>query len=403
MLTSTSPCLKSIDQARAAIQCALVGLEVLAEVALVLEETLLKVQEQDSLTSLALAESTAAETKVRAEQARLNWKVNERKLNADLLTATQELEQKRRDNEALSSRCNEIEQAADQLRKQQQQRELAQSQRTQLRDLTLLPTRAVANVLGCLHPADFTRMLQVCSRWSQSLNCPALWRVVAVKRASAMSRALTERAREEQFRAPPSTSVQLVVGDIKAKKLKAKVTSLPMPLVFKFALDQVRTSLEQTISQRDDLVQRAQTEKAVLAFLQGKLDTSRETIGQNRLEIDRWQHAMEVMAGIKDDLAKQLQEQEIRLKATMDKRQQEGDTLKAELAKLESRLQLLRDIASFSSHDTDDTTLEHIKELKLQKKVLRKGIKQLRMEEEQLLRERLDFENRTTAIEGRAA
>lgn len=219
-----------------------------------------------------------------------------------------------------------------------------------------------------------------------------------------MAKALADRALEHQFRAPPSTSVQLVIGDIKAKKIKAKVTTLPMPLVFKLVLDQVRTFLEQTISQRDDLIQRTQTEETVLEFLRLKLTTSREAIGQNRLEIDRWQHAMEVMAGIKDDLARQLQEQEIKLKATMDKRQQEGDVLKAELAKLESRLQLLRDIANFSNHqDADETTLEHIKELKMQKKVLRKGIKQLRAEEEQLLRERLQFEDKTTLLESRNA
>lgn len=399
----SSCCIKSIDEGKAAIQYALIGLQELAEVALVLEETLLRVQEQDSIESLVRAERAAAETKTRAEQARLAWKESERKINAELGTISEELENIKKVNFDTTKRCGDIELQAENLRKQQEMRDIQHTQRNQQRDITLLPQkRVVSLLLVFLGTSDFSRMLQVCSRWSSSLNHPSLWRVVATKRAAIMQKALNERQSEHQFRAPPSTSVQLVINDIKAKKLKAKVTTLPMPLVFKLVLDQVRTALEQTISQRDDLMQRTQTEETVLGFLRTKLNVSRENIGQNRLEIDRWQHAMEVMAGIKDDLAKQLQEQEIKLKATLDKRQQEGDALKSELSKLESRLQLLRDIATFSSHqDADQTMLEHIKELKIQKKMLRKAIKQLRAEEEQLLRERLEFEDKTTLLESR--
>lgn len=393
---------KAVDARLRVAHQALVDAQTTVEVAAILSLVVDRVEEGDMQARLKALQSRVSKFRTLADGDKAKWRLREQELKKETCELLERIEGQKLQNSNHSTRSSEVDYAIEVVQHQENSDANLEKIRTKPQDLTRLPSHIIVSLMGLLSLSEAVTAFGVCHRWKRVLDHEALWRGMgqAQYQEYLAERSALRTTLAAQASAPRSLSV--TINDIKAKKAKAKVNTLPKSLIFQLCLDHVHTQVNKAVEVKNDALEKMEAEQQVTTFLENKLTVTREGIGEARLETERWTHALEVMASMKDGIAKQIQAQEGRLRNDKEKRTTFVRSRRDSLMTLDNRMQLMNNVAeNFADFDPDGgaPSAEQLEELKFQKKVLRKGVKVLRTELAQVQEQKEDFERKLAELQ----
>lgn len=357
------------------------------EVSLVLEETVDRVEQGDRLQNLRDLENDANELEEAFNVERKHWLQEEVDKRAELEALQKLARQKKAENLEVAKRAAEGRVVLDGMEMKEKEFVLQEERRTARSDLTSLPDSVLCSLGQYLEGHDITQILGTCHRWKRALDRGPLWKGVANRRLVSVANEIARRKeRESEIRKTPRC-LSATITDIKTKKSRAKVSSLPKSYLFKLCQEQLHQQLTQALSFKDDLSHKAKAEASIIKFLQDGLRDVREVLGVHRLEHRELLQKTVEMARQKADIAEEISLAEQEVKDTQAKTEQLRADMERTKKEYITQIQVMQDVSQHADGEENGNHEMQIKELKMQKKVLKKGVRMLQQEAEKLEQE----------------
>jgi len=299
-------------------------------------------------------------------------------------------------NLATTSALAETEVKIEILMKKEEDQAQLRAKRSQKKDITLLPTLLLRRVVSYLDPCELVTALLACHRWHETLNNGILWKGLAVAQWHTNEKVRRDLSGTANSISDHPRSLSVTINDIKSKKKKYGTSTsnvLPKNLMFQICLDHVQSQVIQQYSMKDDLAQKVRTEQEVMKFLQEQVESNRDRIGGMAFEKEAWLKKHADMSASKDQIAREIAEQEADLAAEVEARADIVKKREDGLKEVEHRMHVLQDV---NDHVGDDGIVDEkaIKDLKMQRKVLRKGVKAIQQELLQVQQEKEVFDSK---------
>mmetsp|Transcript_15572 Transcript_15572/g.38412 ORF Transcript_15572/g.38412 Transcript_15572/m.38412 type:complete len:393 (-) Transcript_15572:177-1355(-) len=354
------------------------------EVAIHLEDLLQTVTSRHEKEELKAREKECSHWNMLSANAQADLMVLEPTLFNSTLQANMDFKRLEKENHSSRAEYESLQIQIKSLQEEEDRLLMREDQKKAKRDVSVLPLHILRRAVSFLKCDEFASTLLVCRRWRYFFDQAYLWKVFMVRMEKQSIVEAKRREAEFEKMVPEPEEFKVECKQIKRGLQKGEI--------FQACLQAQQEELAHLKSIKEDIEGKIRARAKVHKFLGEELQKTTHDLGLKRIDAAQWEKRAYDSAQENKELAKRLQESDLKMREELASKQLIMESTGRTLAQINTKINVLQEIQSEinqgNDRDIQNATLkELVSKKKTQKKILKTTVKSLKDTLEKLVKE----------------